>query len=492
MHRWNHCSVLVEAIPTWKVFIFGGECAEYNEGNARAFGEYVNSSCFLDLGTEKWATFASDPETYPEIPKAREYAAMAYDPRDSRLLLFGGWNNGWFNDLHALYVGKIVGPSYAITASDPCLGQLTGNVPLRISGQGFKDANIKVVFTAGSRPIDGLSKFSIEVPGQFVSETELTCVTPNFEQFGPKECVMQISIASDAYTTTWITFNYFLNTRANKSLAYGPGLLSEVCPGTEVEFIIQARNDLGENRNSGNDNFQVRIKKIRAAVVEEVVAPTETQGTNQEEEEEKVVVPVKKAPEEIIECKIVDKDDGSYACSYIVDEECSVNIEILFENEKGDMVHVRGSPYTASFVSSAKAADNLMTGGALDRHIKKELERLQHNMTENKKDMITKDKDLKDVKVLLGVKEVVENTFNGQDTITLHIDQLDEAIKLFTAHKLSKDSQIKGFNKINKEWNDLKVLAKTTKKDIAPLVSQENDRNNREIKRLEEDIITFT
>jgi len=49
--RWNHCSVLVEAIPTWKFFIFGGECAEYNEGAARSFGEYMNSSCFLDLGT---------------------------------------------------------------------------------------------------------------------------------------------------------------------------------------------------------------------------------------------------------------------------------------------------------------------------------------------------------------------------------------------------------------------------------------------------------
>jgi len=25
IHRWNHSSVLVEAIPTWKFFIFGGE-----------------------------------------------------------------------------------------------------------------------------------------------------------------------------------------------------------------------------------------------------------------------------------------------------------------------------------------------------------------------------------------------------------------------------------------------------------------------------------
>lgn len=29
IHRWNHSSFLVPAIPTWKFFIFGGEQAEY-------------------------------------------------------------------------------------------------------------------------------------------------------------------------------------------------------------------------------------------------------------------------------------------------------------------------------------------------------------------------------------------------------------------------------------------------------------------------------
>ena len=56
------------------------------------------------------------------MPSPREYAAMAYDHKDSRLLVFGGWNNGWLNDLHALNVSKIVGPSYAITDIVPGLG----------------------------------------------------------------------------------------------------------------------------------------------------------------------------------------------------------------------------------------------------------------------------------------------------------------------------------------------------------------------------------
>jgi hypothetical protein len=57
----------------------------------------------------------------------------------------------------------------------------------------------------------------------------------------------------DDLTTTWIPFQYYLNTRAHKSLAYGPGLLQDVKSGEPVEFMIVARNDLGENRTSGRD-----------------------------------------------------------------------------------------------------------------------------------------------------------------------------------------------------------------------------------------------
>jgi dynein heavy chain len=88
-----------------------------------------------------------------------------------------------------------------------------------------------------------------------VSPTELTCISPSFEEFGPKECDMTIAMAGDDLTTTWIHFNYYLNTRAIKSLAFGPGLLQEVMPGQDIEFIIVARNDLGENRTSGRDQF---------------------------------------------------------------------------------------------------------------------------------------------------------------------------------------------------------------------------------------------
>jgi hypothetical protein len=68
------------------------------------------------------------------------------------------------------------------------------------------------------------------------------------------------------------------------------------------------------------------------------------------------------------------------------------------------------------------------------------------------------------------VKENVEQIQNNAENITLQIDQLDESLKLFQLLKLTKDPQLKALVKINKDWNDLKKIAKDTKKEIAPLV----------------------
>jgi pyridoxine 5'-phosphate synthase PdxJ len=152
-------------------------------------------------------------------------------------------------------------------------------------------------------------------------------------------------------------------------------------------------------------------------------------------------------------------------------DEGKVRIEILFRNHKDDMVHIRGSPYTASFVANAKASDNLMGGGAMERQMKSEITRLQAQMTENKKASNTKDKDLKDVKQLLSVKETIERIAKNTDSINLHIDQLDETILMFQKNKMPKiENHIKNYNKVNKDWKDLKDIQKTIKKEIAPLV----------------------
>jgi len=117
--RWNHAAVMVEAIPSWKYFIFGGESTDFGEAQPRTFGACVNTSCFMDLEGLKWQDIQPEDD---ERPPAREYAAMTYDDNNRRLVVFGGWHNGWLNDLYTLDVSKIVGPSYAITSIDPPLG----------------------------------------------------------------------------------------------------------------------------------------------------------------------------------------------------------------------------------------------------------------------------------------------------------------------------------------------------------------------------------
>ena len=129
-------------------------------------------------------------------------------------------------------------------------------------------------------------------------------MTPDFGDKG-NVAIVQLSFASDDLTTTYCQFNFFLDTKAEKSLCYGPGLLTEMAINEPVEFIIQARNENDENRTSGRDNFHVVIK------------------TREEN------------PEEIIP-EIVDADDGKYYVKYQVSKECDVDIKVSYKkNNEG-------------------------------------------------------------------------------------------------------------------------------------------------------------
>ena len=58
--RWNHCAVMVKAIPSCKYFIFGGESSDFPEGGPRNFGHCVNSTCYLDIETMKWSNISTE------------------------------------------------------------------------------------------------------------------------------------------------------------------------------------------------------------------------------------------------------------------------------------------------------------------------------------------------------------------------------------------------------------------------------------------------
>jgi len=79
----------------------------------------------------------------------------------------------------------------------------------------------------------------LDVVGYYVSETELTCETPSFENIGPKDNVeVFVSFKGADLTITSTFFTYFLNTKAENTLAYGPGLLGENVTGQPTSIII--------------------------------------------------------------------------------------------------------------------------------------------------------------------------------------------------------------------------------------------------------------
>lgn len=462
--RWNHSAIMVEAIPSWKYFIFGGEVGDFPEGGPRHFGVQSATAAYLDIESMNWTTM--DPEDLGEpghvVPLPREYSSMIYDDKGRRIICYAGWNNEWYDDLCALNVSKIVGPSYAITEIIPNLGQLSGKSNVVIKGCGFREATIKVFFTCGKVPVDLPNKMSKEGIGCFVSETEMTCETPSYEEFGPKEAIVQLQIQGGDLTTTYQTFSFFMNTRAMKSLAYGPGLLEDGAIGTPTEFIIQARNDLDENRKSGRDNFQVKIMTV---------------GDDPQE----------------LQSEVTDKDNGQYLVSYTATEVCQVSVAITFEDDKGKMVPIRGSPYKATFSAKASANANNLTGPAMQKHIAAQLEDIHTFIMETTKGASTKDKSVKeDVKALIAVKDHVENVFQKNDEIILQMDCLDESLKTFQENGISKESQLKGVKKLFEEWGGLKKLAKETKKEITPIVQNESEKTSFMIRKLEDELKDFT
>ena len=116
---------------------------------------------------------------------------------------------------------------------------------------------------------------------------------------------------------------------------------------------------------------------------------------------------------------------------YFVDAETDVKIDIYFEDDKGKMVPIRGSPYRASFNAKSAANVNNLTGPAMGKYIVSGLEEIHNFISETTKGASTKDKNIQDVKTLISVKDHVDNVHNLNDEIVLKLDCLDESLKMF-------------------------------------------------------------
>lgn len=96
-----------------------------------------------------------------------------------------------------------------------------------------------------------------------------------------------------------------------------------------------------------------------------------------------------------------------------------MNISVLFRDDKEKMVPLRGSPYKASFSSATPANHNTLTGPLLPKYVTKVIEQSQSWMKESSTAANTKDKDLTEIKSLLGVVDAVNTVHVKQDAMML-------------------------------------------------------------------------
>jgi dynein heavy chain len=233
-------------------------------GTKTAQGTYRNEVQVLDTGTMVWNAPNVEGD---EAPHPRSDSDLVYDAKGSRIFLFGGWANRWFDDLYILDVGSVVGPPYAIMGIKPKIGPITGGQEISIEGLDFVRSNY-VVIRFSSRAKGG----QMEVAGEFVSSTLVKCISPDFMDIGSGEVEVRVSLNGDSYTTTYQKYNFFAVTDAEKCICFGPGIISGGAPQVETVFVIQAVDATGIFRETGGDVFDIVVRSsATAATVREVL-----------------------------------------------------------------------------------------------------------------------------------------------------------------------------------------------------------------------------
>lgn len=458
--RWNHSAVVVPALPLPKLFIFGGSTGFFEEGAPRNFGSLTNIVMYFDIldnmDNIKLKRLALEGDT---APKARENSSLIYDQVEHRLVVHGGWSNGFNCDLYQLAVDAITGPEFAIYSIEPVLGPVTGGTKCRIKGEGFKPGQaLTVRFSAG--------KSSAEVSSVYVSENELACDSPNFENFGPKECEVRLLATKDDPTIVFTNFSYFLNTKAEKTIAFGPALVGENSTQAPTHFFIQARNIHNENRKSGVDVFKVKIRKLK-----EIEAATEDpKGLDKDGEPAKEKAKeAEKVPEEEenwLEYEIEDFKNGQHEVRFTQPDEGRVEVAVYYLNESRQLELIRGAPFIATFSHAAPVENNSIKGNMMKSYVQHRLEEIETFISKTKKELELQSSKGGLARVdLLKIKQKIQEINETKDKMMLDLEVINQTVSSMNEKERTREQElsknlIKHLNSLHKDSEEVKVKIK--------------------------------
>jgi dynein heavy chain len=469
MPRWNHCSVVVPALPEWKLFVFGGERGEFEEGSKRQFGRLDNSLAYMkirpDMKANKFITVHPEDADQANSPLPRENSSMIYDRAEQRIIIFGGWSGNYLNDIWELNISSVTGPEYAIYSIVPSLGPYTGGTMIEVTGEGFTPSRAyKVQFSSG--------KSILDVAAVIISPEKLQCETPSFFEVGPKEADVRVLAERGDLTLTMAKFAYFLNTTPEKTIIFGPGILKNNSTKVPTSFFIQARDKNNKNRKSGKDKFQI---KIYHEVVEEFM--------NEKEEMDKRIVKV-----EVPILDIKDYDNGQYKVTYEFKEEAVLHIDILTKNEEGKLFSCRGCPFEASFGHNEPEDNNSFYGKRMAENISSRIDRITKFNEETSKGLDTSSGQHEtDIKSLLKIKENIMLVQQHKNQDMLELEVMEQALANLEVKKTqyAKKGEHEHCKNLIKAMEKLSDKSEVSDKEIAPFMKKQGEKTKSDIDSFE-------
>jgi dynein heavy chain len=435
--RWNFSAVSVFAVPHWKVFVFGGNSGDLNDGG-NPQGDYLNDMVVLETGTNSWTR----PTVLGNTPCERGETQMVYDPRSSRMIVFGGWANRWFGDLFVCKVGDVVGPPYSINTITPNMGPITGATKCTISGVGFKSGG-------GSSAVVRFAcvKGFIEAPGDVTSDTTITFDTPNFEKFGPIAVEGRAGVGGKSLTNSTVSFNYFSVTSCDTTLCFGPAIINKCVAVHPVTLVIQARDVKGANRTCGMDEYVIQLRSVTPKKDKELIEPLED-----------------------VKIDIIDQRDGTYVVNFAYPAAGTYELAIEFKGTfLGKAGQVRGSPFRVEVLAEGDPLNNELNGPLTMEYIRKQIKDTKdysNNALKSLKKTIPKE----EVDALIKVKEVLKDIEGRRTTIELDSDCCKASLQYFKAKGGPMEKMIEQIDNASGLWADVIKQMPVTVNSIVPLV----------------------
>ena len=446
---WNHCGLDVEAVPSWKYFIFGGSSGAFDETKSRERAKCTNSVYVADLDSQLISPVVLDNSLIKPPPV--EDSSMIYHKTTKSLVIFGGWNNQWFGDLYSCCVSSIVGPSYSVTSLEPNMGRISGNQEIKIFGSKLTGDQFTVYFISGKYKSQAVNS---------ISDSEAVFTTPSFSDLGAKDVEVRISINGEELSTNPINFTIYLDTKADKSIFFGPGALDGICPGHKTSLMIRAKNELNESRTSGRDNFTCTV--------------------------------VDNSTLEDIPSLITDLNNGLYRVEYTPPKIGKYKISVMLREDNQNQ-NLRGSPIVVTYDGEDAQNNEAMGPLMLNKFLKETYEQIESQMETLISESKTKGKDLADINSIINIKNSNKEIDLNSDKIECKINQLVEYYKTFELDKkkIAKEISLDKLEGMFKTWNQMLEIRESSGNEIAPLILEQTEVNKNIIQNFSRDLNSY-